>query len=313
VKGARSLNLRHHPIRFKSYSRVLHIIRSCTSPGVRPYIHVYPSTLYMLGLSTGLCLSSSSFPFTSKLSYYFYIINKYVRYNNLHSFYKMAWVRARLTKRVHLTRSRKWWSLLVGCPWSVVLSGYSGFLHHYSWNIVESGAKTPEIKNQIILFSKISIYNLLSVIHFPFDLTELKYQKSSPSNHSFYIYNSLSVIHFSFHLTKKYFQCKRTWHDIWMTDMRVTNWPNIFVDQSQFSDPDFINGTHQRENVQFANNEICRSVWCQTHYMTLPLKTIPSVIKVSTYIITSIKALPVGLAALLTIMSVLTVTITVIL
>ena len=35
--------------------------------------------------------------------------------------------------------------------------------------------------------------------------------------------------------------------------------------------------------------------------MTLQLKTIPSVIKVSTYIITSIKALPVGLAALLTI------------
>jgi hypothetical protein len=51
----------------------------------------------------------------------------------------------------------------------------------------------------------------------------------------------------------------------------------------------------------------------KTHYMKLPLKTIPSVRKVSTYIITSIKALPVGLAALLTIMSVSTVTITVIL
>jgi hypothetical protein len=25
------------------------------------------------------------------------------------------------------------------------------------------------------------------------------------------------------------------------------------VDQNQFSDPDFISGTHQRENVQFAN------------------------------------------------------------
>jgi uncharacterized protein YqiB (DUF1249 family) len=35
--------------------------------------------------------------------------------------------------------------------------------------------------------------------------------------------------------------------------MRVTNWPNIFVDQGQFSDPDFISGTHQRENVQFAD------------------------------------------------------------
>ena len=117
MKGGRSLNLRHHSIRFKSYSRVLHILRSCTSPGVRPFI--YPSTLYMLGLSTGLFLSSSNFPSTSKLSYYFYIINKYVRYNNLHSFYEgpggsmrwvvgfnnsykpitnTAWVRARLCK-----------------------------------------------------------------------------------------------------------------------------------------------------------------------------------------------------------------------
>ena len=26
--------------------------------------------------------------------------------------------------------------------------------------------------------------------------------------------------------------------------VRVTNWPNIFVDQGQFSDPDFISGTH---------------------------------------------------------------------
>ena len=35
----------------------------------------------------------------------------------------------------------------VACPWSVVLSGYSGFFHHYnwspwySWNITESGVK----------------------------------------------------------------------------------------------------------------------------------------------------------------------------
>lgn len=26
---------------------------------------------------------------------------------------------------------------------------------------------------------------------------------------------------------------------------------NIFMDQSQFSDPDFISGTHERENVQY--------------------------------------------------------------
>ena len=36
---------------------------------------------------------------------------------------------------------------------------------------------------------------------------------------------------------------------------RVKNWPNIFVDQSQFSDSDFINGIHQRENVQFTDKE----------------------------------------------------------
>jgi len=43
-----------------------------------------------------------------------------------------VWVRARLCKlqkRVHSTHSRKWWSLPVTCPWSVVLSGYSGFFH----------------------------------------------------------------------------------------------------------------------------------------------------------------------------------------
>ena len=33
----------------------------------------------------------------------------------------------------------------------------------------------------------------------------------------------------------------------WLINLhkRVTNWPNIFVDQSQFSDPDFISSTHQ--------------------------------------------------------------------
>ena len=36
----------------------------------------------------------------------------------------------------------------------------------------------------------------------------------------------------------------------------MSDWPinlHIFVDQGQFSDPDFINSTHQRENVQFAD------------------------------------------------------------
>ena len=35
--------------------------------------------------------------------------------------------------------------------------------------------------------------------------------------------------------------------------MLVTNWANIFVGQGQFSDSDFISGTHLRENVQFAD------------------------------------------------------------
>jgi hypothetical protein len=38
--------------------------------------------------------------------------------------------------------------------------------------------------------------------------------------------------------------------------MQVTNSPNVFVDQGQFSDPDFINATYIRENVQFANKLI---------------------------------------------------------
>jgi hypothetical protein len=48
--------------------------------------------------------------------------------------------------------------------------------------------------------------------------------------------------------------------------MRVTKWPNIFVEQGQLHDPDFISGTHQKENLQFAN------------------KTITSVLKVLMYI-----------------------------
>jgi hypothetical protein len=35
--------------------------------------------------------------------------------------------------------------------------------------------------------------------------------------------------------------------------IRATNWPNIFVDQGQFSDSDFIIGTHQKKNAQFAD------------------------------------------------------------
>ena len=36
--------------------------------------------------------------------------------------------------------------------------------------------------------------------------------------------------------------------------MRVMERPNIFVDQGQFSDQNFIRATHRRENVKFADN-----------------------------------------------------------
>ena len=44
----------------------------------------------------------------------------------------------------------------------------------------------------------------------------------------------------------------------WPINLRmwVMNWSNIFLDQGQFSDPDFISGTHQRENVKFADKSL---------------------------------------------------------
>ena len=52
------------------------------------------------------------------------------------------------------------------------------------------------------------------------------------------------------------------------SDWRVTNWPNIFVDQGQFIDPDFISGTHQMENVQFADNTIYLTwIWRLTNFV----------------------------------------------
>ena len=37
---------------------------------------------------------------------------------------------------------------------------------------------------------------------------------------------------------------------------QVMNWPNIFVDQGQFNDPDFIRDTNQRGHVQFADKNV---------------------------------------------------------
>jgi hypothetical protein len=72
--------------------------------------------------------------------------------------------------------------------------------------------------------------------------------------------------------------------------------PNIFVDQGQFSDPDFISGTHQME----------KNVKCDEKFKY-------SVLKALTDIITNISAHPIGLAEILVIMSVSTFNIVVIL
>ena len=53
--------------------------------------------------------------------------------------------------------------------------------------------------------------------------------------------------------------CFYPWrHNVFYIRLTNTNWPNIFVEQGQSSDPDFISGTHQRENVQIANKYIYR-------------------------------------------------------
>ena len=79
-----------------------------------------------------------------------------------------------------------------------------------------------------------------------------------------------------------------------LTDMRVTNWPNIYVDQGQFSDPDFYQWHTWKANVQFADKKITGQ--CDVkHIMMLRIQTITSVLKVLTYIITSIAARPMNL------------------
>ena len=62
-------------------------------------------------------------------------------------------------------------SLPVACPWTVVLSGYSGFFHHqnwsawYSWNIAESGIKHKKSRNSIFELG-IGAHTLVSFIRF---------------------------------------------------------------------------------------------------------------------------------------------------
>jgi hypothetical protein len=53
--------------------------------------------------------------------------------------------------------------------------------------------------------------------------------------------------------------------------MRVTNWLNIFVDLGQFSDPDFISVTHQKENVQSADK---LSYWQEYNFLKFCLSGI---------------------------------------
>jgi hypothetical protein len=202
----------------------------------------------------------------------------YVRYNNLHSFYGVAqWVRSfDLTTRTSLSPIRRGFApsfvnYKKGCTRLAAASDkvYQLLAHGRWFSPGTPASSTTKTGRHDIAEISLKV--------------ALRHQKSKIKS-SFYIYNSLSVIHVSFDLIEKYFQCKRTSHDVWLKLWRVTNWPNILVNQGQFSKPDFISGTHQRKNVQFANNEKYRSVWCQTHYMALPLKTIPSVIKISTYV-----------------------------
>jgi len=52
--------------------------------------------LYLFGLSDWLSPLSANFP-TSKLSYYFYIVKKYVRYNNVEDLYTSKTLQRHIT------------------------------------------------------------------------------------------------------------------------------------------------------------------------------------------------------------------------
>ena len=73
----------------------------------------------------------------------------------------MVWVRARLCKLQKngaLDSQPQVIKFTLACPWSVVLSRYSGFFHHQNWspwysqNIAESGVKHNKSINQSFLF-----------------------------------------------------------------------------------------------------------------------------------------------------------------
>ena len=91
-------------------------------PPIRPYI---PN--YFFGFSLLNFLGWESFSFLVRAQWVGLSNNSYKPITNV------VWVHAqfcKLQKRVHSTRSRKWYSLPVACPWSVVLYRYSGFFHH---------------------------------------------------------------------------------------------------------------------------------------------------------------------------------------
>ena len=50
--------------------------------------------------------------------------------------------------------------LSVTCDWSVVFSGYSGFLHRYNWNIAESGVKHHKPTNHYLIHISESLMTL---------------------------------------------------------------------------------------------------------------------------------------------------------
>jgi hypothetical protein len=59
----------------------------------------------------------------------------------------------------------------------------------------------------------------------------------------------MSVLNFKTNVILQYAQRFFIFNISQFMTMRVTNWPNIFVDQGQFSDSDSISSTHQREHV----------------------------------------------------------------
>jgi hypothetical protein len=97
----------------------------------------------LTGIDTTLNIPKEQRQFKPEISVRFYNKKKYIWDEYLCTIFEHNLNKYKLQKH-----------LPVACSWSVVLSKYSGFCHHenwtpwYSWNIAESGAKTPKIKKK---------------------------------------------------------------------------------------------------------------------------------------------------------------------